>query len=119
MDVDIKTQRMVIASQLGRIRQLEAAIRHHRDQRGDDRCWMDDEALYSFLPEGFIPPERDTAVELENCKRFIACRQNPATVYVSPEREIERLRFSLEQHLPAVKPDGVETSDKLAEGEKL
>lgn len=28
---------------------LESAIRKHRDQRGDDRCWLDDEELYKTL----------------------------------------------------------------------
>lgn len=35
---------------LHRIEVLEAAIRKHRDQRLDDRSWMDDE-LYEVLPE--------------------------------------------------------------------
>lgn len=74
---------------------LRAAIRNHRDQRGDDKCWEDDERLYAILPEGFTPPARDSAVELANCERYIACRHNPATEYVSPEREIERLRTNL------------------------
>lgn len=74
------------------IARLRIAIQRHRDAKGDDRCWMDDEELYKTLPEGYTPPERDTAVELDNCKKFIACRQNPATEYVSPEREIEILR---------------------------
>lgn len=71
---------------------LQTAIRKHRDFRGDSRCWMDDEELYAVLPEGYTPPERDSAVELKNCERFIASRQNPKTEYVSPEREIERLK---------------------------
>jgi hypothetical protein len=75
----------------GKCRNLEAAIRKHRDERGDDRCWKDDEELYQVLSEGYTPPERDTAVELHNCEKFIACRQNPATVYVSPQRRIEEL----------------------------
>ena len=70
----------------------ESAIRKHRDQRGDDRCWMDDEELYKVLPEGFTPPPRDTTVELKNCERYIASRQAPQSVYVSPQREIERLQ---------------------------
>lgn len=74
------------------VAELAKAIRLHRDQRGDDRCWMDDELLYKSLPEGYTPPARDSSVELKNCERFIACRHNPATVYVSPEREIEELR---------------------------
>lgn len=71
---------------------LLQAIRKHRDQRGDDRCWMDDEELYAALPEGYTPPARDTAVMLKHCERFIVCRENPKTEYVSPEREIERLK---------------------------
>jgi hypothetical protein len=67
-------------------------IREHRDTRGDDRCWRDDEALYKLLPEGFEAPDIDSAVELKRCEQFIACRQNPATEYVSPERMIEQLR---------------------------
>lgn len=74
---------------------LTAAIRRHRDARGDDRCWMDDETLYGVLPEGYTPPARDSAVELARCQQFIASRQNPATIYVSPEREIEILRAGL------------------------
>lgn len=70
---------------------LLEAIRTHRDTRGDDRCW-DDEELYKVLSEGYTPPARDTTVELERCEQFIASRQHPATVYVSPEREIEQLK---------------------------
>lgn len=68
-----------------------AAIRNHRDQRGDDRCWEDDITLYKTLPEGYVPPPVDTRVELEYCARYIACRHNPGTVYVSPQRRIEEL----------------------------
>jgi hypothetical protein len=71
------------------------AIRQHRDERGDDRCWQDDEKLYAALPEGYVPPARDTAVELGNCQRYIECRHNPATVYVSPQRRIEELEAAL------------------------
>jgi hypothetical protein len=74
---------------------LRAAIRTHRDQRGDDRCWLDDEELYRALPEGHTPPARDSAVELALCEKFIACRHNPATEYVSPQRRIEELEAEL------------------------
>jgi len=78
--------------QLGdRLEKIETAVRLHRDTRGDDRCWRDDETLYKVLPEGYEPPERDTAVELDACRRFIASRQNPETIYVSPQRHIEEL----------------------------
>jgi cytidyltransferase-like protein len=74
------------------------AIRKHRDFRGDDRCHHDDTELYQILPEGYTPPEMDTAVELENCKKFIECRQNPATQYVSPQRRIEMLECLVKKY---------------------
>lgn len=79
-----------------RVRELEGAIRRHRDQRGDDRCWLDDEQLYRALPEGYTPPERDAKVELSLCEKYIACRHNPATEYVSPQRRIEELEAEVE-----------------------
>ena len=84
-----------LSERLEKVAELEAAIRRHRDQRGDDRCWMDDSWLYAILPEGYSPPAIDSAVELENCKRFIECRRNPATTYVSPQRRIDELEAVL------------------------
>jgi hypothetical protein len=77
---------------------LRAAIRKHRDYRGDDRCWQDDEELYAVLPEGYTPPARDSAVELKNCERYIACRHNPATECVSPQRRIEELEQQVKDY---------------------
>ena len=74
-----------------RVSELEEGVRAHRDQKGDDRCWMDDETLYRLLPEGYDPPARDSRVELAMCEKFIACRHNPGTEYVSPQRRIEEL----------------------------
>jgi len=31
---------------------LRDAIKKHRDQRGDDRCWLDDRELYAVLGDG-------------------------------------------------------------------
>jgi hypothetical protein len=60
-----------------RIDELEAAIRKHRDERGDDRCWLDDVDLYTILGDTTQPefklPER--AEFLGNCARFWECRQ--------------------------------------------
>jgi hypothetical protein len=80
---------------------LQAAIREHRDARGDDRCWKDDEELYKMLPEGYTPPERDEAVELKNCERFILNRQNPQTIYESPNVRITRQLADFYEKLPS------------------
>ena len=55
-----------------RIKTLEDAIRKHRDQRGDDRCWLDDKELYGVLKDGkqadfSLPPKCEF---LESCRRF-------------------------------------------------
>lgn len=73
-----------------RVSELEAAIRQHRDERGDDRCHADDGRLYAVLPEGDTRPARETAVTLENCARYIECRQT-GREYVSPQRRIKEL----------------------------
>jgi hypothetical protein len=88
---------------------LAAAIRRHRDCRGDDRCWRDDRELYAVLPEGYAPPPHDSAVELELCRRYIASRHDPATEYVSPQRRIEELEAEcdrLRQALAAARDSG-------------
>lgn len=69
---------------------LQTAVRKHRDTRGDDRCFQDDAELYSALPEGDTRPARETAVTLENCEKYIECRQT-GREYVSPQRRIEEL----------------------------
>lgn len=60
---------------------LRDAVRKHRDQRLDDRCWMDDYELYEVLPEGIDPHYVDLRllpkdVMMRNCERFIDCRQS-------------------------------------------
>jgi hypothetical protein len=84
-----------LTEQRERIAVLTEAIRKHRDQRGDDRCWLDDRELYIALGEPFterwsaLPPPEEM---LANCRRFIASRQPGGVPYVSEQREIERLR---------------------------
>lgn len=86
-----------VPAMIAEIERLQQAIRKHRDQRGDDRCWLDDETLYAVLPEGYTPPERDCSVELSLCEKYIASRHNPKTTYVSPQRRIEELEAEIER----------------------
>ncbi len=60
------------------VRRLRHGIRAHRDQRGDDRCWIDDEKLYGLLPDGVHAETLlDPELMLRNCKRFVETRQHP------------------------------------------
>jgi hypothetical protein len=62
------------------IKKLRAVIRYHKNQKGHDRCWVDDLRLYETLPEGAVgydpnlPPEDEF---LDNCKQFCRSRQSP------------------------------------------
>jgi len=96
-ELDRKIEKAQAEKAMAESEVLHAAIRKHRDYRGDDRCWMDDEELYAVLPEGYAPPERDTTVELKLCEKFIASRRNPRTEYVSPQRRIDELEAQVRE----------------------
>ena len=89
-----------------RIDELETAIRNHRDQKGDDRCWLDDVEIYKVLPEGVADADLRLHCPkemLENCKKYLAHRQNPEVPYISPQREIEKLEKENERLRAEVK----------------
>jgi hypothetical protein len=79
----------------------ENAIRKHRDQKGDDRCYEDDYELYKSLPEGYIPPISAVGIDLNLCAKYQQCRQDPRIEYVSPQKQIEeqniRIRYQKEK----------------------
>lgn len=63
-------ERQTILDAVVRIEALEQAIIKHRDQRGDDRCWLDDLELYALVggaPDNSLPPKEKF---LANCARF-------------------------------------------------
>lgn len=62
---------------------LRNAIRQHRDEKGHDRCWMDDQRLYEVLPDKIdidtTLPSRECF--LKNCEKFYENRQNGQVWY--------------------------------------
>ena len=62
------------------IREIRLAVRHHRDQKGDYRCWVDDVVLYhSVLPElrEHIPTVPHLEQFLGFCNAYFHKRQDP------------------------------------------
>jgi hypothetical protein len=59
---------------------LRRLIRYHRDQKGNDRSWLDDELLYESLPEtaSNIPVLATKEAFMEKCTRFFERRQAPS-----------------------------------------
>lgn len=71
---------------------LVLSVKKHHDQKGDDRCWLDDVELYtaaglddanSALPQ---LPEF-----IGNCVRFHQSRQNPDSRYVTVEEQLDKV----------------------------
>lgn len=77
------------------VERLKAGIREHRDQKGDDRCFLDDQQLYSLLGEGpAVTVLPALANFLSNCARYHASRQVPGEKY---ETEADRHRVLKER----------------------
>lgn len=87
------------------IERLRAAIRNHRDQHGDDRCWLDDVELYRVLGDAAeVDITLPTKCEfLTSCARYWEQRQRPDEKALIPEgmtiaqlsTEVSRLRSAL------------------------
>lgn len=76
IDPDIKI--MSIMELEAEIMRLRTGIRNHRDQKGDDNCWLDDFALYGLLPEKVKanPELPDKELMMVNCSRYYDCRKS-------------------------------------------
>lgn len=77
---------------------LLEAIKKHHSQKADDRCFLDDDDLYTAA--GLPPVDRrvgDKEAMLENCKRFLAnrCEGGEWKSYKELEEENEKLRDRL------------------------
>lgn len=75
----------VMAATLRRVIELEEGIAEHRDQNGDDRCFLDDQQLYALMGDGkladmTLPPAE---VFLESCRRYHASRQPESALYAA------------------------------------
>ena len=60
-----------------RIKKLRSVIREHRDQKGDDRCWIDDYMVWNELPETKKKIHLPTYDEgMERCRKFYENRNS-------------------------------------------
>ena len=97
---------LAIADRMERLEAARNAVQAHYDQRGDDRCHLDDAKLYhdalGIEPDPYVsalPPDADME---ESCRRYVRQRQAPGVhgEHPMPGRmtiaqltaEVERLR---------------------------
>ncbi len=90
----------MIQTELDRIHELESAIKKHRDQKLDDRCWLDDQELYKVLRDGNLGDNSVPPIDkmLENCKRYLnnRCKGGNWKTYQELEGENKSLREKYE-----------------------
>lgn len=90
-----------------KVQELRDAIRAHRDERGHDRCWLDDQKLYQSLPEAYpgdlqLPPKAEF---IQNCHRYWEHRQDPSVVFLR-QKDVDEGRM----------PEGMKTT--MSSGDK-
>lgn len=85
---------------LKRAKKLEVAIKEHRAQQLDDRCWLDDQKLYAVLEDGDLGDNRTPPMEemLKNCKRYLEtrCQPGPWKTYQQLEAELANAKKEIE-----------------------
>ena len=96
MTTDSDVQFMTRDQLKAEVLRLRVGIRSHRDQRLDDRCWMDDIELYDLLPEKADPNFVDLRqlpkeTMMHNCDLFTTCRRTE----LSPEEAVAAYRRKL------------------------
>ncbi len=59
------------------IRRARNTIRRHRDQKGDDRCWLDDYFVWSLLPDSPQDPTTLPSFDagMAECRKFFLYRR--------------------------------------------
>lgn len=60
-----------------KIQEIRQAIRQHRDQKGDDRCWLDDYRVWACIEGSPADPEALPSFEdgMEQCRAFFLHRR--------------------------------------------
>jgi hypothetical protein len=88
---------------------LRAAIEIHRDQKADDRCHLDDQALYAALGDGDLGANRvgDPEAMLANCRRFIErrCAGGGWPTYADLKAALLRARAVMSRAADALESD--------------
>ncbi|MDO8599423.1 MAG: hypothetical protein Q7S02_04905 [bacterium] len=113
---------MNIAQLQDRIRVVRSAIRHHRDQRGDDRCWVDDDLLSHVVlgkPDLTELPSKSTF--MGRCRVFHERRRASAPavprpiVHEDPDGDLVTMSVDELQRVRDALIDGVRTHNEKGE----
>lgn len=90
------------------VNQLQSAIRRHRDEKGHDRCWLDDQELYKVLPEGLSGVDQQLPSEEEflgNCKNYFDHRQDPNVCFIRQRDVVSLIPLDMKKAVGNNHPD--------------
>ncbi len=87
--IELPTDELLIA-----VRHRRALIRWHREQRGDDRCWLDDWVVHLALSDTQSEPAKLPEEAMQLCEEFFERRQ-------APEDPIDQGEFTAAQRQEA------------------
>jgi len=98
------------------LEKLRVAINKHRSQRGDDRCYLDDQELYAAA--GFEPAVTTLPAKCEflaSCERFWEQRQDPTCKNQVSGMTIAQLQELVYAYPPSTYAPEGQTYKQLAE----
>lgn len=96
MDADL--QSMSQEELHNEVMKLREGIRKHRDQKGDENCWLDDQFyLYGLLPEKtkVDPQLPEKPLMMLNCSRYYDCRKS-GKEYIALDSLPKKIEFAVE-----------------------
>jgi hypothetical protein len=80
----------VLKTYLGlRICLMRDRIRYHRNQKGDDRCWLDDYSVWELLPDSPPMPSFSLEEGMRNCRAFWAFRRAEFPDIMPPDATLD------------------------------
>lgn len=76
------------------IRRLRSAVREHRDQKGDDRCYLDDAAFWTVLDDAATRVALPSFGEgMRRCREFYAHRRAETADPIPPDAILDPARW--------------------------
>ncbi|HLD80360.1 MAG TPA: hypothetical protein VJA18_07430 [Candidatus Nanoarchaeia archaeon] len=79
---------------INKVKELRSVIRYHRDQIGDDRCWIDDFMVWNVLPETKQPPRLPKYEEgMKQCRLFFKHRNADQIDKIPKEAILDKTKW--------------------------
>ena len=91
---------------IDQIKELRKVIRYHRDQIGDDRCWVDDILVWNTLPETKQVVHLPTYDEgMRRCRAFFKYRNSAAKEEAPADAILDSAKW--DDDLAKMNPEGL------------